>query len=85
MAGSKPHGCVTDANLSLSSDSADYVCSLESENPANFPEGSFSAVVPVLKSRYYAVDSTWISHTFAVKFLVLRYVKEIADGKSSFH
>jgi hypothetical protein len=69
--------------ISLSSYGADHVWSLESQNAATFPGGSFPADAAALKRLYYAVDSTWISHTFAVTFLVLCYVKGIVDGKFS--
>ena len=70
--------------ISLSSSGADYVWSLESQNIATFPEGPFSADNAALQRLYYAVDSTWISHTFAVTFLVLCYVKGVVSGKPSF-
>ena len=55
---------------------------LKSQNTATFPEGPFVAEASALKRLYYAVDSTWISHTFAVTFIVLSYVKGIVNGQS---
>ena len=70
--------------ISLSTYGADHAWTLESQNIASFPENFFPADVDALKRLYYAVDSTWISHTFAVTFIVLCYVKGIVDGKFPF-
>lgn len=34
-----------------------------------------------VRRLYYAVDPIWISHTFAVIFLVLCYIRGVVDGK----
>ncbi|RDW62413.1 hypothetical protein BP6252_11846 [Coleophoma cylindrospora] len=65
--------------LSLSSHGAKYVWQLESQDTSSFPEGRFSVDAAALKRLKYAVDSTWISHTFAVTFLVLCYVRGTID------
>lgn len=59
----------------------DYVWNLESQNTTSFPEGPFSVDVAALNRLSYAVDSTWISHTFAVTFLVLCYIRGTVDGQ----
>ena len=59
---------------------ADYVWLLESQNSETFPAGPYSVDGAALKRLYYAVDSTWISLTFSITFLVLCYVRGTIDG-----
>jgi hypothetical protein len=66
--------------LSLSSYGHDYVWGVESQSISTFPDGPFYVDAAALKRLYYAVDSTWISHTFAVTFLILCYVRGTIDG-----
>lgn len=67
--------------FSLSSLGEEYVWSLDSQNAASFPTGDFSADASAVKRLCYAVDSTWISLTFAATFLVLCYVRATIDGE----
>lgn len=67
--------------LSQSSYKADLVFSLDSQNPSTFPEGAYHADRGSVSRLYYAVDSTWISHTFAITFLSLCYIRGIIDGE----
>ncbi|KZF19673.1 hypothetical protein L228DRAFT_285614 [Xylona heveae TC161] len=74
--------CLTAASqmlLSLSSYGAEYIWKLDSQNMSTFPDGPFEIDSAAVKRLYYAVDSTWISHTFAVTFLVLCYVRGAID------
>ncbi|KAF4633767.1 hypothetical protein G7Y89_g4355 [Cudoniella acicularis] len=74
--------CLTAASqmlFSLSNYGAEHVWRLESQNTSTFPSGPFPADPDALRRLYYAVDSTWISHTFAVAFLVLCYVRGMID------
>lgn len=68
--------------VSLSSHGPDYVWRLESQDTATFPTGPLTVDIQALSRLYYAVDSTWISHTFAITFLVLCFVRGTVDGKS---
>lgn len=67
--------------ISLSSHGRDYVWNLDSQNTSTFPVGPITADAEGSKRLFYAVDSTWISHTFAVTFVVLCYVRGVIDGK----
>ena len=53
---------------------------LDLRDPTTFPEGGFQIGWDARESLHHAVDSTWISHTFAVTFLVLCYARHIVDG-----
>lgn len=66
--------------LSLSSDGESRVWKLETRNLSSFPDGPFQIDVAAIRRLYYAVDSIWISHTFAVIFLVLCYIRGAVDG-----
>ncbi|KAJ5991208.1 transcriptional regulator family: Fungal Specific TF [Penicillium canescens] len=65
--------------LSQSSYKADIVFSLDSKNPSSFPDGAYHADRGSVSRLYYAVDSTWISHTFAITFLSLCYIRGLID------
>jgi hypothetical protein len=67
--------------LSLSANGSKYVWILDSQNRASFPNGAFQVDIDAVRRLHYAVDSTWISHTFAVTFLVLCYIRGAIDGK----
>jgi hypothetical protein len=68
--------------FSLSTYAYDYVWNIDSQAVSTFPEGPFFVDSAAVKRLYFAVDSTWISQTFAVTFLVLCYVRGTIDGKS---
>jgi hypothetical protein len=68
--------------LSQSSYNADIVLSLKSQNPSSFPHGPYHVDRGSVGRLYYAVDSTWISHTFAITFLSICYIRGIIDGKN---
>lgn len=68
--------------LSQSSYKAELVFSLDSQNPSTFPDGAYHADRGSVSRLYYAVDSTWISHTFAITFLSLCYIRGIIDGET---
>ncbi|THW27278.1 hypothetical protein D6D23_02953 [Aureobasidium pullulans] len=65
--------------FSYSFDAGDFVWDLESQLPSSFPGGLFKLDVEALQRMQYAVDSSWISYTFAVTFLVLCFVRQIVD------
>ncbi|KAH8698691.1 hypothetical protein BGW36DRAFT_149806 [Talaromyces proteolyticus] len=65
--------------ISLSIDGAESVWRIESQNRATFPEGPFQVDRAAVGRLHYAVDSAWISHTFAVTFLVLCYIRGAVD------
>jgi len=56
------------------------VWNIDSQISETFPEGPFDVDEDALKRLYYAVDSTWITHTFAVVFLVLCFIRGVIDG-----
>ncbi|OJJ46430.1 hypothetical protein ASPZODRAFT_1961849 [Penicilliopsis zonata CBS 506.65] len=64
--------------VSLSTDGA-HVWRLASQDPASFPSHAFQVDRAAVQQLCYAVDSTWISHTFAVTFLVLCYTRGVID------
>lgn len=70
--------------LSLSSDGEKNVWKLESQNQSSFPTGPYQVDIVAVRRLYYAVDPIWISHTFAVIFLVLCYIRGAVDGKCLF-
>ncbi|KAJ5753073.1 hypothetical protein N7520_009990 [Penicillium odoratum] len=65
--------------LSLSIYGADYVWELDSQDPSTFPNGPYHADPDSIDRLFCAVDSTWISHTFAVTFLALCYIRGIIN------
>ncbi|KAI4735798.1 hypothetical protein E4T50_13697 [Aureobasidium sp. EXF-12298] len=65
--------------FSYSLDAGSFVCDIESQLPSSFPEGPFKLDREALHRMQYAVDSSWISYTFAVTFLVLCFVRQIVD------
>jgi hypothetical protein len=66
--------------FSSSSDAGTFVYDVESQLPSSFPGGPFVLDREALHRMQYAVDSSWISYTFAITFLVLCFVREIVDG-----
>ncbi|PVH83619.1 hypothetical protein DL98DRAFT_652429 [Cadophora sp. DSE1049] len=74
--------CLTAASqtlFSLSELGNEYVWKLDSQNTQSFPEGPFLVDRMAVRRLCYAVDSTWISHTFSVMFIVLCYVRGTID------
>lgn len=67
--------------LSVSEISFSSVESVDSLDPSTFPDGVFLIEHEARRTLHYAVDSTWISYTFAITFLVLCYLRRIIDGK----
>lgn len=67
--------------FSYTLDAGSYVWYVESQLPSSFPEGPFQLDPEALQRMQYAVDSSWISFTFAITFLVLCFVRRIVDGK----
>ncbi|KAL5372389.1 hypothetical protein DPSP01_013555 [Paraphaeosphaeria sporulosa] len=65
--------------LSVSKCSFESVSTLESWRPSTFPEGSLLLDPEARRSLHHAVDSTWISYTFAITFLVLCYLRGLVD------
>ncbi|RSH79485.1 uncharacterized protein EHS24_001537 [Apiotrichum porosum] len=66
--------------LALADTGGTAVWCLQSQDATTFPPGPFEVDTEALDKIYYAVDSTWISHTFAVTFLALCYVRGVVDG-----
>lgn len=56
---------------------------VESQDMSKFPLSPLIADPIAIKRLSFAVDSTWISHTFAIMFLVFCYVRGIVDGKQN--
>jgi hypothetical protein len=67
--------------MALSTSAPDKIWDLDSQDTDSFPSGPFTEDLAACRRLSYAVDSTWISHTFAAAFLVLCYVRKVADGK----
>jgi len=65
--------------MALSTSTPQAIWDLDSQNTDSFPSGSFTEDLVACKRLSYAVDSTWISHTFAAAFLVLCYVRKVID------
>ncbi|KAI2684543.1 transcriptional regulator family: Fungal Specific TF [Penicillium roqueforti] len=65
--------------LAQSSFKPDIVFSLDSQELSTFPGGTYNVDRASVSRLYYAVDSTWISHTFAIIFLCLCYIRGIID------
>lgn len=57
-----------------------FIWGFQSQEPSSFPQGSLQTDPEALKRLLCAVDSIWISYTFAITFLVLCYFKKIIDG-----
>jgi hypothetical protein len=68
--------------MALSTSAPDSIWDLDSQNTDSFPSGSFTEDLAACRRLSYAVDSTWISHTFAAAFLVLCYVRKVVDGST---
>lgn len=66
--------------FSYALDAGTSVWDIESQLPSSFPEGPFKLDREALHRMQYAVDSSWISYTFAITFLVLCFVRQIVDG-----
>jgi hypothetical protein len=67
--------------LCVSKTSFQSILDLESQRPSTFPEGNFFLDPDARESLHHAVDSTWISYTFAITFLSLCYLRKIIDGE----
>lgn len=67
--------------LALSTIAPEVTWNVSSQDTAALRTGAFSADVAACKRLLYAVDSTWISMTFATAFLVLCYVRQAINGK----
>ncbi|RAK98738.1 Zn(II)2Cys6 transcription factor [Aspergillus ibericus CBS 121593] len=67
--------------LSLSNGAEEYIWQLDSRDPASFRPGELEVDRAAVQRLRYAVDSTWISHTFAVIFLVLCYTRGLIDDE----
>ncbi|KAL2824975.1 hypothetical protein BJY01DRAFT_163402 [Aspergillus pseudoustus] len=65
--------------ISLSCAGEHYTAQLQSSDQSSFPRGQFQADPEAVGRLRYAVDSTWISHTFAVTYLVFCYTKGAVD------
>jgi hypothetical protein len=61
---------------------AEKVWTIDSQDASTIPADPFVVDQTTLKRLSYAVDSTWVSYTFAVTFLALCYAKGVVDGKS---
>lgn len=66
--------------FSYSSNAGNLVFDIESQLPSSFPVGLFKLDREALHRMQYAVDSSWISFTFAITFLVLCFVRQVVDG-----
>lgn len=67
--------------FSHSTAAPDYVWTLDSQQPASFPNGYFSVDKASIERMRFAVDSAWVGHAFAATFLVLCYVKRVISGE----
>ncbi len=68
--------------FSLSAGAASTVWHLSSQDPSTYPHGPFTIDYQTRCSLYHAVDSIWISHAFALVFIVLCYVRGRINGVS---
>ncbi|KEQ99280.1 hypothetical protein AUEXF2481DRAFT_36596 [Aureobasidium subglaciale EXF-2481] len=74
--------CLTSASqiiISHSKNAGGWIWSIESQLASSFPEGPFEPDPEALGRLQYAVDSSWISYTFAVTFIVLCFVRGFID------
>lgn len=67
--------------LSISTLSFKSIVNLDCRDSSTVPKHALVIDPEARKSLHHAVDSTWISHTFAITFLVLCYLRNIIDGK----
>ena len=67
--------------MALSTSAPEIISNIDSQDTKSFPYGAFTEDPAACKRLSYAVDSTWISHTFAAAFLVLCYVRKVVDGR----
>lgn len=58
----------------------DYVWKVDSQDASTVPSEPFTVDQTTFERLSYAVDSTWVSYTFAVTFLAFCYVKSVVDG-----
>ncbi|CAI7594943.1 unnamed protein product [Penicillium palitans] len=65
--------------LAQSTLKADIVFTLDSQDLSSLPDESYNVDRSSVSRLYYTVDSTWISHTFAIIFLCLCYIRGIID------
>ncbi|KAF2003887.1 hypothetical protein P154DRAFT_572721 [Amniculicola lignicola CBS 123094] len=61
--------------LSVSPLTFDQISRVNPQDQLTVPGGSFLVEQEARESLHHAVDSTWVSHTFAITFLVLCYVR----------
>lgn len=66
--------------LEITSCGEKYVHQVKSQDPSSLPSGVLCADEDACEHFQFAVDSTWISHTFAVFFLLLCFVRGVIDG-----
>lgn len=67
--------------LSYAKNAGQWIWELDSQLPSSFPQGYFELDTEASDRMQYAVDSSWISYSFSVTFLVLCFVREVVDGK----
>lgn len=68
--------------LSFSESAARFIWDVDSQDPFTFPDGPYFVDSGALKRLLCAIDSAWISFTFAVTFLSFCYFKHMIDGES---
>lgn len=66
--------------LSLSAAGSRYVWTVESQTAATFPPGEWQVDPDAIARFRFAVDSSWVTHTYATIFLVLCYTRKVIDG-----
>ncbi|OAL28712.1 hypothetical protein AYO22_02577 [Fonsecaea multimorphosa] len=59
----------------------DHVWGIDSQDACTVPTDRFAVDQTTLERLCYAVDSTWVSYTFAVTFLAFCYVKGLVDDE----
>jgi hypothetical protein len=67
---------------SLSTNADQFVWGLNSQHADSYPSGEFIVEPAAQVSLRHAVDATWISHTFALTFIVLCYLRNAIDGEA---
>ncbi|KAH8895328.1 hypothetical protein GQ53DRAFT_49766 [Thozetella sp. PMI_491] len=65
--------------ISLSVGADRVVWGLTARDPSSYPAGPFKVDPAARFSLHHAIDTTWISHTFALTFLVLCYIRNTID------
>ncbi|KIW16284.1 hypothetical protein PV08_06335 [Exophiala spinifera] len=59
----------------------EHIWSLDAQNASTVPREPFVVDKVTLERLSYAVDSTWVSYTFAVTFLAFCYVKGVVNDE----